>query len=102
MPRWSKNKTPRARGGQRWRPDSSCWSWRRWIWPRKKARSQSALTAQMRAQHRCDCPPERPPASSPGPAMPMPCERIGEWAMSVPPVGQRRLRRSPPALRPRI
>eukprot|EP00962_Isochrysis_galbana_P028814 scaffold9139_cov109-Isochrysis_galbana.AAC.2 len=32
----------------------------------------------------------------------MPCERIGVWAVSVPPVGQRRLRRSPPALRPRI
>eukprot|EP00962_Isochrysis_galbana_P025059 scaffold7707_cov133-Isochrysis_galbana.AAC.3 len=32
----------------------------------------------------------------------MPCGRIGEWAVSVPPVGQRRLRRSPPALRPRI
>eukprot|EP00962_Isochrysis_galbana_P023846 scaffold7266_cov129-Isochrysis_galbana.AAC.1 len=32
----------------------------------------------------------------------VPCERIGEWAVRVPPVGQRRLRRSPPALRPRI
>eukprot|EP00962_Isochrysis_galbana_P003245 scaffold910_cov115-Isochrysis_galbana.AAC.8 len=31
----------------------------------------------------------------------VPCERIGEWAVRVP-VGQRRLRRSPPALRPRI
>eukprot|EP00962_Isochrysis_galbana_P001876 scaffold483_cov107-Isochrysis_galbana.AAC.10 len=66
----TKNKTPRARGGQRWRPDSSSWSWRRSTWPRKKARSESALTAQTRAQRRCDCPPERSPASPPGLAMP--------------------------------
>eukprot|EP00962_Isochrysis_galbana_P043121 scaffold16324_cov140-Isochrysis_galbana.AAC.3 len=33
------------------------------MWPRKKARSESALTAQMMAQCRYDCPPERPPVS---------------------------------------
>jgi len=31
---------------------------------------ESALTAQTKTQHRCDCPPERPPASPPGLAMP--------------------------------
>eukprot|EP00962_Isochrysis_galbana_P045072 scaffold17657_cov131-Isochrysis_galbana.AAC.1 len=59
-------KTPRTHGGHQWRPDSSCWSWRRSIWPRRKARNLSALTAQMKAQCRCDCPPERPPAPLPG------------------------------------
>eukprot|EP00962_Isochrysis_galbana_P037410 scaffold13060_cov119-Isochrysis_galbana.AAC.3 len=47
-----KNKTPRARGGQRWRPDSSCWSWRRSKWPRTRARSEFALTTQTKAQLR--------------------------------------------------
>eukprot|EP00962_Isochrysis_galbana_P043056 scaffold16271_cov132-Isochrysis_galbana.AAC.5 len=67
-----KNKTPRAREGQRWRPDSSCWSWRRSTWPRIRAQSASALTAQMKAQHRhrCDCHPERPPDSPPGLVLP--------------------------------
>eukprot|EP00962_Isochrysis_galbana_P007120 scaffold1916_cov123-Isochrysis_galbana.AAC.3 len=58
-------KTPRARGGQRWRPDSSCWSWRRSKWPRKRARSEFALTAQTKAQPRCDCHSERLPAPPP-------------------------------------
>eukprot|EP00962_Isochrysis_galbana_P023193 scaffold6969_cov122-Isochrysis_galbana.AAC.4 len=57
--------SPEARGGQRWRPDSSCWSWRRSIWPRKRAQSESALTAQTKAQPRCDCHSERLPASPP-------------------------------------
>eukprot|EP00962_Isochrysis_galbana_P010460 scaffold2885_cov93-Isochrysis_galbana.AAC.1 len=47
-----KKKTPRARGGQRWRPDSSCWSWRRLTWPRKRAQSESVLTAQTKAHLR--------------------------------------------------
>eukprot|EP00962_Isochrysis_galbana_P015982 scaffold4566_cov118-Isochrysis_galbana.AAC.6 len=36
-----------------------------------------------------------------GRCMVVPCESIGEWAVRVP-VGQRRFRRSLPALRPRI
>mmetsp|Transcript_29766 Transcript_29766/g.94797 ORF Transcript_29766/g.94797 Transcript_29766/m.94797 type:complete len:206 (-) Transcript_29766:576-1193(-) len=51
-PLFQKNKTPRARGGQRWRPDSSCWSWRRLTRPRRKAPNGSALTAPTRAQRR--------------------------------------------------
>eukprot|EP00962_Isochrysis_galbana_P030497 scaffold9899_cov122-Isochrysis_galbana.AAC.7 len=62
---FSTNKTPRARGGQRWRPDSSCWSWRRSKWPRKRARNEFALTAQTKAQPGCDCHSERLPASLP-------------------------------------
>eukprot|EP00962_Isochrysis_galbana_P019387 scaffold5654_cov119-Isochrysis_galbana.AAC.2 len=47
-----KNKTPRARGGKQWRPDSSCWSWRRRrsTWPRRRALNVSALTALKTAQ----------------------------------------------------
>eukprot|EP00962_Isochrysis_galbana_P029251 scaffold9334_cov122-Isochrysis_galbana.AAC.5 len=45
-----------------WRPDSSCWSWRMSTWPRRKARKESALIAQMILQCRYDCQPERPPA----------------------------------------
>eukprot|EP00962_Isochrysis_galbana_P013072 scaffold3738_cov129-Isochrysis_galbana.AAC.2 len=44
------------------RPDNSCWSWRRSTWPRRKARKESALIAQMILQCRYDCQPERPPA----------------------------------------
>eukprot|EP00962_Isochrysis_galbana_P008548 scaffold2380_cov102-Isochrysis_galbana.AAC.1 len=58
----------------------SCWSWRRSKWPRKKARSESALTAQTKAQHRCDCPPERSPASPPGLA---PCHALCWHSLST-------------------
>eukprot|EP00962_Isochrysis_galbana_P021720 scaffold6416_cov113-Isochrysis_galbana.AAC.4 len=60
------NKTPRARGGRQWRPDSSCWSWRRSKWPRRKAPSVSELTARTRVHCRYNCTPKRPPGASPG------------------------------------
>jgi hypothetical protein len=65
----NKKKTPRARGGSRWRLAGFGWSPSRRIWARTKVSNESALKALRRAQPRYNSPPERPPWAPPGLAL---------------------------------
>eukprot|EP00962_Isochrysis_galbana_P013445 scaffold3812_cov115-Isochrysis_galbana.AAC.4 len=58
-------RTPRARGGVRWRLASSGWSTSRSTRPRTKVPNASALKAPKRAQPRYKIPPARQPAARP-------------------------------------
>eukprot|EP00962_Isochrysis_galbana_P054160 scaffold25689_cov118-Isochrysis_galbana.AAC.2 len=59
------NKTPRARGGSRWRPAALVPSRQRWTRPWTSVPNGPALWAKMRARRRYDCERERAPASQP-------------------------------------